>query len=131
RLGNIGTATPVVVAESVKPYLALYPLPNGENLGGGIGRYFWAGSQNTDQDDVVARIDHHLTDNQTIMFRMFFDNASVTAPSSLGLIPMFNKSRIQNYVLNHKAIVSSTLVNDFRITYLRDASEATDATAEG
>jgi hypothetical protein len=65
------------------------------------------------------------------MFRMFYDNASVTTPSSLGLISMFTKSRIQNYVLNHKAIVSSTLVNDFRVTYLRDASQATDATAEG
>ncbi|MSO20040.1 MAG: TonB-dependent receptor [Acidobacteria bacterium] len=130
RLGNLGTRT-VTVAESIKPYLALYPLPNGDDLGGGIGRYFWAGSQNTDQDDVVARIDHQLTDNQTLMFRMFYDNASVIAPSSLGLIQMFNKSRIQNYVLNHKQIVSSTLVNDFRITFLRDASEATDSTAEG
>ena len=107
------------IADSVKPYLALYPLPNGPDLGGGVGRFFWSGSQAITQNDFLARLDHQLTDADSISGRVFFDDATRKLPANLGLTSESVDTRIQSYVLNHKRIFGSSVVNDFRVTFNR------------
>ena len=71
------------------------------------------------------------------MGRVLFDEGRVTSPlsspttTSLGLVQNFNDSRIQSYVLNYKRIFGASAVNDFRITYSRDAMTVADAVQEG
>ncbi|HWP85591.1 MAG TPA: TonB-dependent receptor [Terriglobia bacterium] len=112
-------AQQVTVANSIKPYLDLYPLPNGANEGLGTGRYFWAGSENTDQNDFLIRIDHQLSSHDSLMGRVFFDDGESRDPGSLGLISSVADSRIQSYVADHKRIFGSSLVNDFRVVFTR------------
>ena len=109
----------VTVAGTVKPYLNLYPLPNGPDLGGGVGRFFWSGSQATTQNDFLVRLDHQLTDADSITGRVFFDDATRKAPHSLGLMSNLVDTRIQSYVLSYKRIFGSAVVNDFRVTFNR------------
>ncbi|MSO20933.1 MAG: TonB-dependent receptor [Acidobacteria bacterium] len=137
RLGN--TSTNVVpntavragaVAASIRPYLAIYPLPNvagsEERLGGGVGQYSWAGSTNTNQDDFLARVDHQLTNNDSLSGRVYFDDGARTNPTSLGLLGNIQDSRIQSYLANYKRIFGASVVNDFRIAYTRTRLTADD-----
>lgn len=107
------------IAESVKPYLALYPLPNGPDLGGGVARFFWSSSDNVNQDDFVLKVDYQLSDNDSLSGRVFFDDAGANSLGSLGLVENANDSRIQSYVLNHKRIFGAAMVNDFRVNFNR------------
>jgi hypothetical protein len=56
-----GGETFVGVAPQMVPYLALYPLPNGANLGNGTGEYFSNPEQSIDERYVTLRVDHQLT----------------------------------------------------------------------
>ncbi len=116
---------PVNIVPAIRPYLDLYPLPNGPDLGGGIGRYFWAGSNNTNQNDFMVRVDHQLSNSDMLMGRVFFDDAHNTNPTTsasnpgLGLTKQLTNSRIQSYVANYKRIFGAAVVNDFRATFNR------------
>ena len=118
RQGRLPNRT-VQVGANMRPYLDIYPLPNGPDLGGGVGRYFWAGSNNTNQNDFLVRLDHQLSNNDSLTGRVFFDDGQKTTPTSLGLLKTLNDSRIQSYVVNHKRIFGSSVVNDFRVAFNR------------
>ncbi|MBI4482330.1 MAG: carboxypeptidase regulatory-like domain-containing protein, partial [Acidobacteria bacterium] len=57
RRGVLPTGT-VEVHPSVKPYLELYPLPNGQPLGGGVAEFVAAPNRVTTEDYVTGRVDH-------------------------------------------------------------------------
>lgn len=61
-----GGETFVGVASPIVPYLALYPLPNGRDLGNGTGEYFGNPQQRIDEKYVTARIDHQLTSKDNL-----------------------------------------------------------------
>jgi hypothetical protein len=112
------------IAANVKPFLALYPLPTepvptDPTGAGGIGRYAWAGTTATNQNDYLVRLDHQLTDVDSLSGRFLLDDADQTSPGSLGLLGNLQDSRMQSYVINHKRIFGASLVNDFRATFTR------------
>ena len=91
RNSQTGTVTNVQVADAVRPYLNLYPFPNaGGTNTAGVGLFAWSGSENTDQNDFLARIDHQLTDEDSLMFRAFYDDSGKQEPGSLALIDSVN-----------------------------------------
>ena len=55
----------VPVNPAIKPYLDLYPHPNGRELGFGIAEYTSAPTVPTNEDNAMVRIDHQLTANTT------------------------------------------------------------------
>lgn len=60
---NPGQELFVGVAAKMVPYLALYPLPNGRNLGDGSAEFFSNPEQQIDERYITARIDHQLGNN--------------------------------------------------------------------
>ncbi|MBI4445698.1 MAG: TonB-dependent receptor [Acidobacteria bacterium] len=111
------------VATNVKPYLDLYPLPNGPNVGDGRAQYNISGSQPTDDSFFQVRIDHQFSANNSLFGRYTFDDASRLNPFSAG--PWGTPaavwvSRFQNVVLAHTSIISPTLLNTFRFGYTRN-----------
>ncbi len=118
------------IAESIKPYIALYPLPNGEDLGGGIGEYIWFGSKSTTQHSFLTRVDHQLSDIHSLMGRVMFDDARIVNPSEFGLVGQLTASRIQNYVLSYKRIFGASAVNDIRVNFHRQSVVLTDESAD-
>ncbi len=108
------------IDESVRPYLAIFPIPNGRDLGGGVAEYFFPGNQTTDQDDFLIKVDHQLSDTDSISGRLFFDDGSQGfSTANLGLVENIQDSRIQSYVANYKKIFGASAVNDFRGVYTR------------
>jgi outer membrane receptor protein involved in Fe transport len=76
RQGIIDGRT-VPLHPQIGPYLALFPLPNGRALSGGIGEYLFSRSQPTDEHFAQGRIDHHFSNKDTVFTRYTFDNGKV------------------------------------------------------
>ena len=119
RMDGSADGVPEINA-NVRPYLSIYPMPNGRDLGGGVAEYFFPGQETTDQNDFLIKLDHQLSDNDSITGRVYFDDGSQGfSTANLGLVENIQDSRIQSYLINHKKIFGATMVNDFRAIYTR------------
>ncbi|MBI2220752.1 MAG: TonB-dependent receptor [Acidobacteria bacterium] len=56
----------VGVAPQMVPYLNLYPLPNGRDLGDGTAEFFANPEQKIDEQYITLRVDHQLRPNNTL-----------------------------------------------------------------
>ena len=109
----------VEIAASVKPFLDFWPLPNGRDLGDGVGQRFTPTTNITDQNYYVTRWDYYINDNQTIYGRLTVDDADDTTPSALGLSNTLNASRFRYTTLQYERIVSPTLLSTSRVSFNR------------
>ena len=76
-----GTVNPVV-----RPYLDLYPLPNGRDLGPGIGQYNYQFTRPTRENFAQARIDIELSDKDSLFVRHTYDGSHQIYPIATGTI---------------------------------------------
>jgi hypothetical protein len=118
RAGNLPGRT-VTVSPVVKPYLDLYPLPNGRDFGDGTAEYTSGGDRPTDQDYASIRVDHQFTANSKIFGRYTRDVSDLVSPNA---IPLFNDTTLsQNHytTFEQSQVLSSRLVNQARIGFTR------------
>ncbi|HJZ70268.1 MAG TPA: TonB-dependent receptor, partial [Vicinamibacterales bacterium] len=89
---TIITAVPTLAARAgtvnplVTPYLDLYPLPNGRDLGPGIGQYTYDFTRPTRETFLQGRADVVLTDKDFILVRDTYDGSRQVSPISTGSI---------------------------------------------
>ncbi len=115
RLVNIG------VVPAVKPYLALYPLPNGRDFGDGRAEYIQSATQPTDQNFLTARVDNQITDNDSLFVRYTLDDAVRINPhASFVFMRDHETSRNQFVTIEHRRVVSSAFFNTARIGFARN-----------
>jgi hypothetical protein len=115
----------VPVEESVRPYLALYPEPNGNVVGNpnnGLAEFIAHNQNDTDQHNFMVKVDHHFSASDFLTVRSFFDDGTTFSLGGLRTASNSNFTRIQNHSLSYKRIVSPTVVNDFRVSYLREGA---------
>src|SRR5262245_46079273 len=74
------------VNPAVRPYLDLYPLPNGRDLGPGIGQYTYQFTRPTRETFLQGRVDVVLTQNDFILVRHTYDGSRQVSPISTGSI---------------------------------------------
>ena len=75
-----------VVSPLVRPYLDLYPLPNGRDLGAGIGQYNYAFSRVTRENFLQGRVDIDLSNKDVLFVRHTYDGAKQIYPLATGVI---------------------------------------------
>lgn len=109
----------VQVDPKVKPYLALWPLPNGPELGGGVGLYLGPTNQPTSQDYFSGRVDHRLTKNHSFFVRYLFDESQRTTPSLIGIVNVNTAIRNQYLTLEHASVFTPNLVGRMRVGFNR------------
>jgi len=117
QLRNVG------VNPAVRPYLEMFPLPNGRDFGDGSADFFNSPTQPTREDNFSVRLDHQFSENDSFFARYTFDDATVFAP---GKIPIFGTgltSRYQYVTLEEKHIFSPTVLNVFRFGLNRSFSD--------
>ena len=68
-----GGTIQVPVDPAVRPYLDEYPLPNGEELGGGLAAYSFPFSQEIHQDYFQVRLDQNLGRSDQLFVRYTYD----------------------------------------------------------
>jgi hypothetical protein len=70
-------ATRARAVPSVRPYVDLYPAPNGEDLGNGTAFFIRSASDKTRDDFFTGRIDHQFSAKDSIFGRYTFDDSDV------------------------------------------------------
>ncbi len=127
QLVNVG------VNPLVKPYLDLYPLPNGRDFGDGRAEYLAEGAQPTNQNFFSTRIDQRFSDNDSIFARFTYDDANRLGTGDLdfAFIRERQRSRNQFLTIEEQKLLSSTLFNTARFGFARNFKTLTPAEVSG
>jgi len=127
---SIITAVPTAAARTgpvnpaVRPYLDLYPLPNGPDLGPGIGQYTYEFSRVTRENFLQGRVDVELSDKDLLFVRHTYDRSRQVSPVSSGAIqttgfaPFFTTSTSGNHFFTAEAkrTFTQNLLNTVRFS---------------
>lgn len=113
QLINVG------IAPGVAPYFALWPEPNGRNLGDGTALAFTNPSQKIREDFFNVRLDHILSTKDTLAGVYTFDDGDSQTPGDNPFTQSANKIRSQVFSLEESHVLSPTIINIFRIGFTR------------
>jgi hypothetical protein len=121
-----GVVTKANIDPTVVPYLNspdLWPRPNGALHafadGTVTGDFVWPFSQPTDENFFQVRVDHHLSDRDSLFARFTFDNGSQHQPGSFPQFDLPFTARNQYLTLGESRIFSPTLLNSFHFGFTR------------
>ncbi|NOT60929.1 MAG: TonB-dependent receptor, partial [Acidobacteria bacterium] len=114
-----GVTTPVVINAAIKPFLDLFPLPNGANIGGGLARYNFGFGQRLDQNYFQLRGDQVINTYHQVFARYTFDDADQLLPTDFPQFPRTFLSRNQFATVEHTWLISPSMVNTARLGYSR------------
>jgi hypothetical protein len=106
------------ISPIVRPYLELFPLPNGPETGAS-GRYSSSMIEPTRENYFVVKADHSFSSANTGTIRYTFNQASVATPEELQLFTLTSRNRNQYLMVEQKHIFSSALLNEVRFAYNR------------
>ena len=105
--------TQVSIDPRIKPYLALYPLPNGA-VTGDTGVFGYGAAKLGHENYVMSKIDHYFSPATTLAGSFTSDNTFVNLPDNFGLKSADYPSRKYNAVLSLQHVFSPNVVNIFR-----------------
>ncbi|MGI8743281.1 MAG: TonB-dependent receptor domain-containing protein [Bryobacteraceae bacterium] len=123
RNGQLASGQTVVVDPKVRPYLALYPLPNGA-ITGDTGVFNLATQQTTREDFFTTRVDHRISSKDSLFGTYMFDDGNTTSPDSFNAKVVATFSRRQAAILEATHIFSPVLLNSLRFGFSRVVSDA-------
>lgn len=129
RQGILPSST-VVVDPRIKPFLALYPLPNDPanlDLGDGTGVVKTSASQPIDEDYFVVRLDHQLGKHDALFARYVFDDGRSLNPLESTVVPGFPgkiEDRNQLFTISEQKSLAPTVVNEFQFSFTRQKAIA-------
>ena len=121
RLGNVPGVDPADVDPAVLPWFALFPLPGAGavDLGNGITRESITLSRPTDEEFYQIRVDHQLSDSDSIFVRFTYQDSERLSPNEI------DRWKIRDFVINrfstieHQHIFSPHVLNTFRFGFNR------------
>ena len=114
RAGALGAITP-----AIRPYLELYPRPNGRELSSSIAEYTYELSQPTRENFVQGRVDVATSDNDAIFVRYTYDGADQSIPVGFAEFGTSSISRNQFVTTEYKRILTPALLNTARFSHSR------------
>jgi hypothetical protein len=120
RNGLLADGTVVNVDSKVKPYLAFYPLPN-DNSSGDTGTFTGSIQQRIREDFVQGRVDHRLSENDSIFGTYIFDRTPYEAPDPFSVVLLGNQTKRQIVAIEEAHIFSSNASNSVRFGFNRNA----------
>jgi len=108
-----------VVSPIVRPYLDLYPLPNGQELGGGIAQFLYVFNRPTRENFGQGRVDMQISGNQSVFVRETVDTAHQLLPAGAVSFPQFQTDSTSDnrfLTVEDKWVVSRSLLNTARFS---------------
>jgi hypothetical protein len=112
RAGNL-VAGSVAVSPLVAPYLAFFPLPNGP-VKGDAGTYSFSAQNDTSENLVTTRIDHHFSEKDAIHGTYLFDQGATTGPDVYDGVLLGTFTRRQTASVEESRILSPWAMNVLR-----------------
>ncbi len=112
-----GGLTQVTIAPEIRPYLDLYPLPNGPPVGinSGVATLYFAGNSPVNENYFVTRVDHHINDKQSLFTRFTFDQGDITSPDPIPVTTAKSIIHTRYATVQHDYIASAQLLMSTRI----------------
>ena len=101
--------------QAVVPYLSFYPLPNGKNFGDGTAQAIFSPSQISSQAFYLGRVDHKISEKDSIFVRYTASPANTYAVSPVIYQANVNNTNLQMSTLQETRIISPTTVNTIRV----------------
>jgi hypothetical protein len=120
RQGILGNRV-LTVNPAVKPYAELFPLPNGRDFGDGRGEYISTVRTPTDEDYYLLKLDHNLSDTDTLSGRYILDRSSTFSSNAFPGFGNSGTTRRQFFTLQEKKVIGSRLFNEFQVSFNRNA----------
>jgi carboxypeptidase family protein/TonB-dependent receptor-like protein len=114
-----GVLTPVTLSPAVVPYLNLYPLPNGRNLGGGAAEFISDISTAATENYAMERMDFRLSDNDSFYWRYVFDPSEGFLPRPIPTWRDTSTGTNHFVVLSETHLFSPAMLNEFRFAFNR------------
>ena len=114
RSGALGAINP-----AVRPYLNLYPRPNGRELSPSIAEYIYEFNQPTRENFVQGRADMSWTDKDAVFVRYTYDGADQSIPLGFAEYGTDSVSRNQFVTAEYKRIVTPALLSTVRFSHSR------------
>jgi hypothetical protein len=103
----------IAIVPTIRPYLALYPLPNGP-VSGDTGKFLFSPKRLGQENYVIGKIDHYFTAATTFSGSYTYDNTDVSTPDDYNLKSTLAPARRQNGVLSLQHLFSPSLINNIR-----------------
>ncbi|MSO19443.1 MAG: TonB-dependent receptor [Acidobacteria bacterium] len=121
RQGILPNGTTVQVAPTIRPYLDLYPLPNGKESfpGSGIFEHFTPQNRITNENFFVTRVDYNLNSNQNLFARFQYDNGDDRIPAALNISDTLIRTRQRYSTVQYENILTPTLLSSTRASMNR------------
>ena len=117
-LQNPGQFFNVGVAPQVKPFLVVFPPANGRNFGDGTAQSITNPNQVSSEDFFIARIDHKISDKDSVFGRYNFDQSNQHLSSNILLFGPIGDSTAHVLTLEETRTYASTL-NTIRFGFSR------------
>ncbi len=114
-----GGAKTVAVAAAVKPYLDLYPLPNGRNFGDGTGEFLHPSVRGMREDYVSGKLDLLLSPTFRLAGRYAFDDAEQSQPQPLAIWNFLTVTQNQFASAEMQNVLSPRTVHTLRSAFSR------------
>jgi hypothetical protein len=111
------------VSPVIRPYLLLYPEPNGRETGA-TGLYSVQITSPTHENYAIGKIDHTLSAAHSLAIRYSWDKAQVDQDQPISLWTTDTRTRTQSFVTEHKWILRSDVLNVVKVAW-NQAYEAT------
>ncbi|HEU4710347.1 MAG TPA: TonB-dependent receptor [Pyrinomonadaceae bacterium] len=108
----------------IKPYLDLYPLPNGPDHGDGTADFFSSPAKTTKEDNFTVRFDYEFNKRDSFFARYTYDDAEVVLPDAVPIFAQNFNSRYQYLTLSEQRVISSKMLNVFRFGFNRSYSDS-------
>ncbi len=104
----------VTVSPVMKPYLDLFPLPNGRDFGDGTGEIVAAVSVPIDENFFTGKVDHNFSGNHRIAERYSITKGITETPAPLGLLVSNLAARTHNASFEDVHILTPALLMTHR-----------------
>src|SRR5437773_6979972 len=109
---NAGTSIYTVnVNPSVRPFLDLYPLPNGGDYGDGTAQLFSNPKQPVDEHYTTGRVDHNFSNSDSFFVRYTFSQAVLTNPTQYPTLTVDALTKSQYVTLGETRIFSPRVLS--------------------
>jgi hypothetical protein len=107
------------VSATTRPYLDLYPMPNGPDLGAGIAQYLYVFNRPTRENFGQGRIDMQVSNTHAVFIRETIDKAHQLLPAGTVSLPQFqtdSTSDNQFLTVEDKWVMTPSLLNTARFS---------------